>query len=54
LEDIGERLPGLVEVNMGNPVGTPQSVLLEQLEAFGTEVMPHFKGRVPAEAPADD
>jgi len=45
LEAIGEALPGLVEVNMGNPVGTPQSVLLEQLEAFGTEVMPHFKNK---------
>jgi alkanesulfonate monooxygenase SsuD/methylene tetrahydromethanopterin reductase-like flavin-dependent oxidoreductase (luciferase family) len=54
LEMIGERFPGLDQVNMGNPVGTPQRVLLEQLEWFGREVMPHFKSKVPAAAPADD
>ena len=54
LETIGERLPGLDQVNMGNPVGTPQSILLEQLEWFGREVMPHFKSKVPATASAGD
>ena len=54
LEMIGERFPGMDQVNMGNPVGTPQSILLEQLEWFGREVMPHFKSKVPVTAPADD
>jgi hypothetical protein len=56
MEEIEDRWPGLDHVNMGLPVGTPQSVLLEQLEVFGKEVMPHFKSRVrEAEAvPADD
>ena len=41
-----EMLPGLEELNMGLPVGTPQIVLLEQLQRFGEEVMPAFKGQV--------
>jgi alkanesulfonate monooxygenase SsuD/methylene tetrahydromethanopterin reductase-like flavin-dependent oxidoreductase (luciferase family) len=46
MEEIEHHWPGLDHVNMGLPVGTPQKVLLEQLEAFGKEVMPHFKSRV--------
>ena len=45
-----EMYPGLEELNMGLPVGTPQSVLLEQLEWFAKEVMPAFKGQVAAPA----
>ena len=56
MEEIERYWPGLDHVNMGLPVGTPQKVLLEQLEAFGKEVMPHFKSRVrePVAVPADD
>ena len=54
MEDIEKRWPGLDHVNMGLPVGTPQSVILEQLEAFGKEVMPHFKGRMATAAAAGD
>ena len=43
LEDLQDRYPGLEEINAGSVVGTPQSVILEQLERFGKEVMPHFK-----------
>ena len=43
LQDVQSRYPGLEQVNVGAPVGTPQSVILEQLERFGKEVMPHFK-----------
>ena len=50
-EDIIERLmalqdryPGLEYVNVGSVMGTPQSVILEQLEWFGKDVMPAFKG----------
>ena len=43
LEDLQSRYPGLEQINAGSVVGTPQSVILEQLERFGKEVMPHFK-----------
>jgi alkanesulfonate monooxygenase SsuD/methylene tetrahydromethanopterin reductase-like flavin-dependent oxidoreductase (luciferase family) len=44
--------PGLEEVNVGQPVGTPRSVLLEQLEIFGREVIPAFRARQAAGVPA--
>ena len=50
LKRLEETYPGLEEVNMGLPVGTPQSVILEQLDWFAQEVMPAFKGRVAAPA----
>ena len=43
LLDVQSRYPGLEVVNIGSPVGTPQSVILEQLERFAKEVMPAFK-----------
>jgi len=45
LLDIQDRWPGLVEVNVGHPVGTPKAVVLEQLDRFATEVMPAFLKR---------
>lgn len=51
---VQEGYPGLEEVNVGSVIGTPQNVLLEQLERFATEVMPAFKGKVPSPATADD
>ena len=53
LSDLQERLPGLQQVNVSFTVGTPQSVILEQLEQFAVEVMPAFKGGVGAPATAD-
>lgn len=44
LMGVQERWPGLEEINIGMPVGTPQSVIVEQLEQFAEEVMPAFKG----------
>jgi len=41
--DVQSRYPGLEQVNVGSVIGTPQSVILEQLEWFGKEVMPEFK-----------
>ena len=52
LMELQERYPGLDQVNVSQPVGTPESVILEQLEQFAEEVMPAFKGKVPAAAPA--
>jgi len=48
LMEIQEMYPGLEEINIGLPVGTPESVILEQLEAFSQEVMPAFKTSVTA------
>ena len=42
LMEVQERYPGLEMVNVGSVVGTPQSVVLEQLERFGEEVLPAF------------
>ena len=43
LMDVQSRYPGLEQINVGSPVGTPQIVILEQLERFANEVMPAFK-----------
>ena len=43
---IQEKYPGLESVNVQQVIGTPQSVILEQLERFAKEVMPAFKGKV--------
>jgi len=51
--ELEARYPGLERVNVGHPIGTPQKVILEQLEWFAKEVMPAFKGRVEAAVPAD-
>ena len=53
LKRVEQRYPGLEQINVGQPVGTPQSVLLEQLQWFAEEVMPAFKGKVEAAVPAD-
>jgi alkanesulfonate monooxygenase SsuD/methylene tetrahydromethanopterin reductase-like flavin-dependent oxidoreductase (luciferase family) len=48
-----ERYPGLDRVSVSHPVGTPQAVILEQLEWFAAEVMPAFKNRVQEPVPAN-
>ncbi len=53
LQDVQDRYPGLEEVNVGSVIGTPQSVILEQLEIFAREVMPAFQSQDRAVAPAD-
>jgi len=45
LKDIESRYPGLEYVNVSISMGTPKSVMLEQLRAFATEVMPKFTAR---------
>jgi alkanesulfonate monooxygenase SsuD/methylene tetrahydromethanopterin reductase-like flavin-dependent oxidoreductase (luciferase family) len=40
LLELEELYPGLEEVMVGQPVGAPKHILLEQLELFGTEVLP--------------
>jgi len=53
LNAVAERYPGLDRVGVSHPVGTPQSVILEQLEWFAKEVIPAFKGKVEVTVPAD-
>ncbi len=46
LMEVQDRYPGLEQINVGSVIGTPQNVILEQLETFGKEVMPRFKAQV--------
>ena len=48
LKAVEKEYPGLDRIGVSHPVGTPQSVITEQLEWFGKEVMPAFKGKVAA------
>jgi alkanesulfonate monooxygenase SsuD/methylene tetrahydromethanopterin reductase-like flavin-dependent oxidoreductase (luciferase family) len=43
------RYPGLDRISVSLSIGVPKSVALEQLERFGTEVMPAFQRRTVAE-----
>jgi alkanesulfonate monooxygenase SsuD/methylene tetrahydromethanopterin reductase-like flavin-dependent oxidoreductase (luciferase family) len=52
LKELEAQYPGLDRVGVSQPVGTPQNVILEQLEWFAKEVMPAFKTEKAA-VPAD-
>ena len=52
-KQVEERYPALERIGVSHPVGTPQAVILEQLEWFAKEVMPAFPGRVEVAVPAD-
>ncbi len=52
LMNVQDRYPGLESVNVGQVIGTPQSVILEQLQRFSEEVMPAFKSQAAQRAPA--
>jgi alkanesulfonate monooxygenase SsuD/methylene tetrahydromethanopterin reductase-like flavin-dependent oxidoreductase (luciferase family) len=45
LSDLQSRFPGLEYVNLSTSMGTPKSVMLEQLAWAGKEVLPKFTGR---------
>jgi alkanesulfonate monooxygenase SsuD/methylene tetrahydromethanopterin reductase-like flavin-dependent oxidoreductase (luciferase family) len=47
LLELQDRYPGLEQVHVGQVVGTPKRVILEQLGAFAREVLPTFR-KVPA------
>jgi alkanesulfonate monooxygenase SsuD/methylene tetrahydromethanopterin reductase-like flavin-dependent oxidoreductase (luciferase family) len=53
LRALEEEYPGLDRVSVGQPVGTPQKVILEQLEWFSQDVMPEFTRRAPAPVQVD-
>jgi len=42
LKNLESRFPGLTHVNMSTSMGTPKSVMTEQLRWFAKEVMPKF------------
>ena len=48
LKSVEKEYPGLDRIGVSHPVGTPQSVITEQLEWFAKEVMPAFKSKVAA------
>jgi alkanesulfonate monooxygenase SsuD/methylene tetrahydromethanopterin reductase-like flavin-dependent oxidoreductase (luciferase family) len=51
LMTLGEKYPGLRRINVSHPVGTSQSVILEQLQWFAEEVMPAFQKAAPVAGP---
>ena len=53
LKKVEEKYPALDRIGVSHPVGTPQAVILEQMEWFAKEVMPAFLGRVEVAVPAD-
>ena len=53
LKKLEKAYPGLDRVGVSHPVGTPQAVILEQLEIFAEEVMPAFRGAAVEAVPAD-
>ena len=53
LKGLEQRYDGLERISVGQPVGTPESVILEQLQRFSEEIMPAFKGRVQEPVSAD-
>ena len=50
--DLEQRYPGMERINVSHPVGTPQAVILEDMQTFAEEVMPALKGMVEAPVPA--
>lgn len=43
LKELEESFPGLEAVNVQSSMGTPENVMIEQLERFAAEVMPAFR-----------
>ncbi len=43
LNELNSRYPGLEDVNAQSAMGTPEKVMIEQLEWFGKEVMPKMR-----------
>ena len=52
LKGVEARYPGLQRVQVGQPVGAPQAMILEQLQWFAEEVMPAFRNGSKFEAVA--
>ena len=48
IKALEQRYPGMDRINVSHPVGTPQAMILEDMQAFAEEVMPALKSRVEA------
>ena len=53
LKKVEESYPGMERVSVSLPVGTPQSVIIEQMEQFAEDVMPAFTSRTADLVPTD-
>jgi hypothetical protein len=45
LRQIEERFPGMEHINLSMPMGTPESIMLDQYRWVSEAVMPKFAGR---------
>jgi len=45
LKTYEERYPGMEHISLSNPIGTPEAVMVEQIQWVAEEVMPAFKPR---------
>ena len=52
LKKLEEAYPGLDRVSVSHPVGTPEAVVLEQIETLAAEVMPAFNDRAARTGPS--
>jgi len=43
LKGFEERYPGMQHISLGNPIGTPEALMLGQFQWLAEEVMPAFK-----------
>jgi len=43
LKGFEERYPGMQHISLSSPIGTPESIMLEQFQWLGEEVMPAFR-----------
>ena len=43
LKGFEERYPGMQHVSLSSPIGTPESIMIEQFHRVAEEVMPHFR-----------
>ena len=46
LKNLEKKYPGLERISVSHPMGTPETVLTEQLQQFAEEVIPAFKKEV--------
>ena len=45
LKELESRYPGMEHINLSTPMGTPQAVMLEQIQWVSEAVMPKFQRR---------
>ena len=54
IQEVQDRYPGLEEINIGvTNMGMPTQATLDQLEWFGTDVLPKFANQARVATPAD-